>query len=111
MTITDLKSELVKRLEKIPGVSHRPWPDRVDGFSAVLFREKEIAHFHNFRELDLRLGKALIKAEGLVPYPDSKTHPNRTANSQYIELRFSTKKDLANIVRLVKLAVGYRDAA
>lgn len=100
-----LKSELVKRLEMIPGVTHRLWPERDDGFSTVHFRGKEIGHFHNFNELDLRLGKRLIQQQRLNYYPDSVTHPNRKANSQFIEIRFNKSPDLDRIVGLVKLLV------
>lgn len=100
-----LKDELIVRLERIPGVSHVPWPDRSDGFSGVRFRRKEIGHFHNFNELDLRLGKKLIKRQGLRHYPDSEVHPKRGAGSQYIELRFRRRKDLDEVVKLVELLV------
>lgn len=101
-----LKNLLVQRLEQIPGVVHQPWPDRDDGFSALLFRGKDLGHFHNFHELDLRLGKALIKSEGLSHPPDSVQHPTRSSNSQFIELRFHDERDVADIVRLVRLAVS-----
>jgi hypothetical protein len=100
-----LKQLLVGQLEQIPGVVHQPWPDRDDGFSALLFRGKDLGHFHNFHELDLRLGKALIKAEGLRHPADSKQHPGRSLNSPFIELRFHNERDVAQIVRLVQLAV------
>lgn len=100
-----LKDELVSRLEQIPGIEHVPEPDRDDGFSGVAFQGKFIGHFHNFNEIDLRLGKRLIKQEGLKQYPDSKSHPNRSPNSQYIEVRFFHRRDLAKIIHLVELLV------
>lgn len=103
---TRLKELLVGQLEQIPDVVHQPWPGRDDGFSALLFRRKELGHFHNFHELDLRLGKALIKAEGLRHPADSKQHPGRSPNSPFIELRFHNERDVAEIVRLVRLAVA-----
>lgn len=100
-----LKDELVRRLAEIPGVTHRPWPDRDDGFSTVHFEGKEIGHFHSFNEIDLRLGKALIESEGLVHYADSAIHPKRSPNSQFVELRFRKRIDLDRVVRLVNLLV------
>lgn len=100
-----LKDELIVRLEKIPGISHVPYPERQDGFSALNHRGKEIGHFHNFNELDLRLGKRLIKREGLMHYPDSKNHPKRGPNSQFVEIRFHRRQDLDKLVRLVELLV------
>ncbi|MBO6558829.1 MAG: DUF5519 family protein [Pseudomonadales bacterium] len=100
-----LKDELVSRLEQIPGISHVPYPDRKDGFSGLNYLDKEIGHFHNFNELDLRLGKRLIKQEGLKHYPDSKNHPNRGPGSQFIEVRFHRRKDIEKLVGLVNLLV------
>lgn len=101
-----LKSERVKRLESISGVEHKTWPERQDGFSTLLFNEKEIGHFHNFNELDLRLGKTLIQQEGLSHHPDSVYHPKRSKQSQFVELRFNTPQDLDRIVELVQLLVA-----
>lgn len=98
-----LKAELIRRLEMIDGIRHVPWPDRKDGFSTVLLHGKEIAHFHNHNEIDLRLGKRLIKREGLLHNPGSTTHPNRSANSPFIELRITKANDLDRVVKLVNL--------
>ena len=100
-----LKMLLIDKVQQIPGVSHTPWPERDDGFSTLHFQNKEIGHFHNFQEIDLRLGRKLIKAEGLTHYTDSKNHPNRSANSIFMERRFANKKEVEDIVRLIKLAV------
>lgn len=102
----ELKILLVKALEEIPGVTHQPWPDRNDGFSALVFRGRELGHFHHFNELDLKLGKELIKAEGLRHPADSTQHPGRSANSQFVELRFRRASDIPQIVRLVRKAVS-----
>jgi hypothetical protein len=104
--MTTLKQQLVKKLEAISGVEHRPWPDRDDGFSALVYHGKELGHFHHHNELDLKLTKNLIKQEGLKPHSDSKAHPKRSANSPWIELRFTQASDLDEVVRLVKLAVS-----
>ncbi|MBC7429783.1 MAG: hypothetical protein H7336_14305 [Bacteriovorax sp.] len=39
-----LKSDLVKKLEMIPGLEDRP--SIVAGGSAIFYKNKEIAHFH-----------------------------------------------------------------
>jgi hypothetical protein len=39
---------------------------RDDGFSSLHFEGKEFAHFHGDNELDIRLGRDIIKREGLV---------------------------------------------
>ncbi len=63
-----LKTLLVEKVPQIPGISHKPWPERDDGFATLHFCGKEISHFHNFREIDLRPGRKLIKkeVEGIV---------------------------------------------
>ena len=101
-----LKKELVTRIERIRGLTHVPYPDRDDGFSTIALNGKEIGHFHHFNELDLKLGKKLIKREGLTHYPDSENHPNRSPNSQFIELRFHQKSDLNKIIELIELLVA-----
>ena len=101
-----LKQQLVEKLETISGLEHRPWPGRTDGFSGLAYNGKELAHFHNENELDLKLTKALIKQEGLKHYHASKAHPKRSANSPWIELRFTKAGDIDEVVRLVKLAVS-----
>ena len=100
-----LKNELVRRLEQIPGVTHEPWPSRDDGFSTLHYQGKEIGHFHHFQELDLKLGKKLIRQEGLSHPKDSVSHPKRAAGSAYIELRFANTSQLDRIVELVNLLV------
>jgi hypothetical protein len=99
-----LRSKLVQRLEKL-GVKDRAWPGRDDGFSSLCYEDKEFVHFHSDGELDIRLTKSVIHREGLVHPSDSKVHPNRSKNSQWIEVRFVKAADLERVVRLVQLAI------
>ena len=103
--MSDLKDQLVVELERL-GVEHKPVPGRDDGFSGLSYKGKDIAHFHGFNELDLKLGKTLIKREGLTHNPKSRVHPGRSPNSAWIELPFSQASDLPRIVQLVKLAIS-----
>jgi hypothetical protein len=98
-----LKSDLIKKLEKIPGLEDRP--SKVAGGSAIFYREKEIAHFHHDNEIDIRLTKKVIKKEGLNQPVDSKFHKHRTPSSEWIELRFRKQSDIDDVVRLFKLAL------
>lgn len=98
-----LRQELVKRLEKIPGLEDRP--SKIGGGSAIFYRGKEIAHFHHDNEIDVRLTKKVIKAEGLSHYGDSEFHRHRSPSSQWIELRFTKVEHLGEVVRLFKLAL------
>ncbi len=99
-----LRSQLIQRLEKL-GVEDRAWPGRDDGFSSLFYRGKEFAHFHDDSELDIRLTKSIINREGLEHPADSRVHPNRTKNSQWIEVRFAKAADIEKVVHLVKLAI------
>lgn len=98
-----LKAKLLNKLSKIPGLEHRP--SRVAGGTAIFYNEKEIAHFHNNNEVDARLTKKVIKAEGLIHPCDSQFHHHRSPSSEWIELRFRREGHLQEVVRLFKLAL------
>ena len=98
-----LKKELVKKLTEINGLEDKP--SKVAGGSALFFRGKEIAHFHNNNEIDVRLTKKIIRKEGLSHFEDSKFHKHRSPNSEWIELRYRRQEHLAEVVRLIKLAL------
>ncbi|MBY0416117.1 MAG: DUF5519 family protein [Bdellovibrionales bacterium] len=98
-----LKKELVKRLEEIPGLEDRP--SIVAGGSAIFYKNKEIAHFHHNNEIDVRLTKKIIRSEGLSHPEGSEFHKTRSKTSEWIELRYTKKDHLDEVVRLFKLAV------
>jgi hypothetical protein len=102
--MTKLRDELIQRLAEL-GVEYRPMPGRDDGFASLCFGNKAFAHFHNDNELDLRLTRSIIEREGLVHPPDSLVHPGRSRNSHWIEVRFTTHRQLDRVVKLVKLAI------
>ena len=99
-----LKTQLLNELKLIEGLEVRPSP--VAGGTALFYRGREFAHFHNDNELDLRLTKSVIAAEGLTHPSASIHHPTRSLSSPWIEVRFNTLKDIAQVARLVKLAVA-----
>lgn len=98
-----LRKELIKKLERIPGLEDRP--SKVAGGSAVFYKDKEIAHFHHDNEIDVRLTKKIIRKEGLNHPTDSKIHKHRSPSSEWIEIRFHKSKDVDEVVRLIKLAL------
>ena len=100
-----LRKQLVQRLEEL-GVQERILPGRDDGFSSLLYNGKEFAHFHDDNELDIRLTRAVIRRVGLVHPANSRVHPNRSKNSQWIEVRFEKTADLEGLVQLAKLAIA-----
>jgi len=102
---TSPRRKLIKRLEAL-GVEHRPVPGRNDGFAGLFYRGKAFAHFHNDHELDIRLTRAVIEREGLSHPRDSAIHPDRSANSQWIEIRFTNSKEVGDLVRLVRIAIA-----
>jgi len=99
-----LKRRLLQSLASIEGLVAEPSP--VSGGTALLFRGREFAHFHNDHELDLRLTKKLIHSLGLVHPAGSVHHPTRSSSSPWIELRFSTSAEAERVAGLVKLAIG-----
>ncbi len=69
------------------------------------FEGQDIAHFHTWSEIDIRLGKNTIKREGLKHPSDSKVHPGRSKNSPWYEMKILSAADVDEVVRLVKLAI------
>ena len=98
-----LKDKLLYGLAAIDGVEVRA--SRVAGGIALFFGGKEFAHFHGDNELDLRLGKRLIKSLGLAHPLDSEQHAGRSPNSPWIELRFESDRVVAQTVEMVRRAV------
>ncbi|NBT99929.1 MAG: hypothetical protein EBT59_12580 [Betaproteobacteria bacterium] len=84
---TMLKQELLKALASIEGLTAEP--SAVSGGIALFFRGCEFAHFHNDNELDLRLTKKVIQAQGIAHPTDSTHHPDRSPSSPWIEVRFT----------------------
>ena len=106
-----LRNALSKRLRDI-GVVERAWPGRDDGFASLLFGGKEFAHFHTECELDIRLGKDVIKRERLVHPTDSTVHPDRARSSPWFEMKVTSAADMDEAVRLVQIAIqGLRGKA
>jgi hypothetical protein len=100
--MSELRTELVRRL-RVMGVEERT--DSDSGLSVLFYRNRPFAHFHDDNELDLRLTRALIRREGLVHPENSRIHPQRSKNSQWIEVRFTRAADLTKLVHLVALAI------
>jgi len=98
------KQELLKSLATVDGLTAEPSP--VSGGTALFYRGREFAHFHNDNELDLRLTKKVIQALGLSHPTNSVQHPSRSPSSPWIEVRFKTAGEVARTVELVKLAIA-----
>jgi hypothetical protein len=101
--MSKLRKQLIEKLEQIPGLEDRP--SKVAGGSAIFYEDKEIAHFHDDNEIDIRLTKKLIRSEGLTHPKDSKFHKSRSITSNWLEIKFHSPKDVDQVVRLFKLAL------
>ena len=93
---------LVQNLLEIEGVEERA--SKVAGGSALFYKGKEIAHFHNDHEIDVRLTKKVIEKEGLTHPSDSEVHSNRKPGSQWFEIRFRNAGQVKETVRLFRIA-------
>ena len=101
-----LRMKLTKELEKIPGLEKDVLQGKHEGFTYFSYNGKEVAHFDNDNELDVRLTKKVIKQEGLTHPGDSKNHPNRsTSQPHWIVFQFKRTDRIKEVVRLVKLAI------
>jgi hypothetical protein len=103
--VNSLRTSLSKQLREL-AVEKRAWPGRDDGFASLLFKGKEFAHFHHWSEIDIRLGKDVIKREGLAHPKDSKVHPDRSKNSPWYEMKILNAADVNEVVRLVQVAIA-----
>lgn len=74
----------------------------------VFYKGKEVAHFQNESEIDLRLTPRIIKKEGLAPPEQSSSHPDRSKNSRWLVQAFHTEEDITKIIRLVQMAIELR---
>jgi hypothetical protein len=102
-----LRKMLIDELETIPGIDIHFWkPDR--DFLVIDYKGKEIAHFHGNNELDVRLSPQIVKDEGLTHAPNRIGHPARKNGGAWLIVRFTREKHLAEMVRLVNMAIKLR---
>lgn len=99
-----LRNWLEGELRTLPEMKVGLWKD--SNLMCVFYRGKELAHFHDHEEIDVRLSQAFIKKEKLKPLDDSKYHANRSKKSRWMQLRFRTRSEAAALrdlmIRLVK---------
>lgn len=100
--MNDLRDKLVNQLEQLSEISVGLWKDT--DLLCVFYRGKEIAHFQNAHEIDIRLTPAIIKRRGLEPPENTQSHPERSKNSRWLVQSFTNEAEIAHIVELVKLA-------
>ncbi len=102
-----LRKKLISKLEKIQGVDVRLWrPD--SHLMVIYYRGKEVAHFHGNNEIDIRLSPAVVKRDGLTHAPNRIGHLNRKNGGTWLIVRFTRESHLAEMVRLIKMAIALR---
>lgn len=102
-----LRKKLISELEKLSGIDVHLWkPDST--LMVVEYNGKEVAHFHGNNELDIRLSKEVVKRDGLTHAPNHVGHPNRKNGGTWLIARFTRENHLAEMVRLVKIAIELR---
>ncbi len=102
-----LRKKLVNKLERLPGIDVHLWKPDSD-LMVIDYKGKEVAHFHGNNELDIRLSKEVVKRDGLTHAPNHVGHPNRKNGGRWLIARFTREGHLAEMVRLVKMAIELR---
>lgn len=105
--MTNLRDELVKRLEAVPNVSVGLWKDT--DLLCVFHEDKEIAHFQNDNEIDIRLTPKIIKQRELYPPENTTSHLTRSKNSRWIVQSFEDVENQNEIVALIQIAIGLKE--
>ena len=104
-----LRKLLIADLEKIPGIDVHLWkPDR--DFMVIDYKGKEVAHFHGNNELDVRLSPEIVKRDGLTQASNRIGHLDRKNGGTWLVVRFTRESHLAEMVRLIKMAIELRKA-
>ena len=102
-----MRQQLINKLNDLPDVEVALYKN--SDLLCVFYKGKEVAHFQNESEIDIRLSRAIIKREGLVPPENSTSHPNRSKNSIWIVQAFCSDEDVDKLVRLVQMATDLHE--
>jgi len=105
--MAELRKKLIKELEMLEGIKVRLWRPDSD-FTVIEYQGKEVAHFHGNNELDIRLSKEVVRRDGLTHAPNHVGHPNRKNGGRWLMARFTRERHLAEMIRLVKMAIDLR---
>ena len=99
------QTELIEALVELPDVEMQVLTGKSEGFTYFTFKGKEIAHFDNDLEIDIKLSKKVIEEESLEHPKDSKSHPNRYKTKPHWIVIQLEKFTLEEIVRLAKKVI------
>ena len=99
-----LRTWLEGELRKLPEITVGLWKDT--DLMCVFYRGKELAHFHDHEEIDVRLSQGFMKREKIEALTDSKYHPDRPSKSRWTQIRFQTQEEterlLGQLTRLIE---------
>lgn len=95
-----LRNQFEESLRKLPEITVELWKD--SDLMCVFYRGKELAHFHDHQEIDIRLSQKFIKKEGLKPLEDSPFHLKRSKKSRWMQMRFQTEAEVQNLLSLIQ---------
>lgn len=95
--MSDNHTELIQKLEALPDINVDTWKDT--DLLCVFYNGKEIAHFQNEHEIDIRLTPAIIKRMDLQPPENTASHTDRSKNSRWIVQSTDGRSD--DIVKLI----------
>ncbi len=101
-----LQQNLINQLETLPDITVALWKD--SDLLCVFFKGKEIAHFQNEQEIDIRLTPKIIKQKGLTPPPNTQSHLDRSKNSRWLVQSLSGENQIDQIIDLIKIAGNLR---
>lgn len=105
--MAELRKKLINKLEKLSGIDVHLWKP-ASHLMVIYYNGKEVAHFHGNNELDIRLSKEVVKRDGLTHAPNHVGHPNRKDGGRWLIARFTRESHLAEMARLVKMAIELR---
>lgn len=92
------RQTLETALSALPDVSIEPYKDTA--LICVLYRGREIAHFHDQQEIDIRIPTKFARRANLGEPLTSGRHPNRSKKSIWRIMRFHNQDDVTALVAL-----------
>jgi hypothetical protein len=96
--------KLSHELAKIPGLFLRE--SKFSGAPAYFADGSEVLHFHGDAAVDLRLGRKEIRARREDFKKDERVTLRKSTSADWVEIAIGSKKDVAFVVELVRVASG-----
>lgn len=98
---SELLTLLASRILSLPNVKSRKskWQDR----QAFFINGREFAHFHSYKQIDIRLTKAYQKTYRYLLEGDMRIKL-RNQNSHWLIFEFETEDDILSAFQIIQLA-------